>query len=97
MTCWCFTDVGMRVGEDYQAIIPDLDPGEVLLVWMVVASVHVHEPILNVRLKTWINMQRGYFDSTLIIIIIHKHYMKLPFMKVHEVLHMKTCLKFNPR
>lgn len=35
--CLCFPDVGMRVGADYQATIPDFEPGEFLLfsTWVV--------------------------------------------------------------
>lgn len=38
----------MRVGADYQASIPELDPGEVLLVGRRVASVHVYSFMLTV-------------------------------------------------
>lgn len=44
MPSCCFADVGMRVGADYQAVIPDLDPGELLLLRAVVASARVREP-----------------------------------------------------
>lgn len=40
----------MRVGADYQAVIPDLDAGELLVLRMVVASAHVDEFPVTSRL-----------------------------------------------